>query len=77
MLLDERRRRATWQLKASIPNGASGTGAYLSMAVSAALACAVSSSGTVATSTDGGATWIDEGVVDGAVDAQRAVRERR
>jgi photosystem II stability/assembly factor-like uncharacterized protein len=56
---------ATWQLKASIPSGAFGGGFYLSLAGFTAQLCAVSSYGVVATSSDGGATWVNEGVVMG------------
>ena len=56
---------ATWQLKASIPNGVFGIGPYISLARSGAQLCTVSANGAVATSTDGGATWSNEGVVMG------------
>lgn len=53
---------ATWQLKSAIPNGARD---YVELARSGSQLCAVGALGDVATSTDNGATWSNEGLVMG------------
>ena len=73
VFLDERR-GATWQLKSAIPNGARD---YVELARSGSQLCAVSALGDVATSTDNGATWSNEGLVMGPTMSGVAVRRRR
>jgi photosystem II stability/assembly factor-like uncharacterized protein len=53
---------ATWQLKSVAPEGAGG---YVEVARSGSQLCAVSAYGGVATSSDDGATWSNEGIVMG------------
>jgi photosystem II stability/assembly factor-like uncharacterized protein len=53
---------ATWQQKSAIPNGARD---YIELARSGSQLCAVSVLGDVATSSDDGATWSNEGLVMG------------